>query len=97
MRNGISPIIIDNTNLHAWEMKPYAVMVGRSIILNFQLRAFCEKSKLLFFSHFLIFHNFILINSSLRAGKEVLFSCSSAVQWLKIADMLISPQGTSFK
>ncbi|KAL0598269.1 NEDD4-binding protein 2-like 1 [Plecturocebus cupreus] len=26
MRNGISPIIIDNTNLHAWEMKPYAVM-----------------------------------------------------------------------
>ncbi|XP_044524210.1 NEDD4-binding protein 2-like 1 isoform X4 [Gracilinanus agilis] len=26
MRNGTSPIIIDNTNLHAWEMKPYAVM-----------------------------------------------------------------------
>ncbi|XP_006879698.1 PREDICTED: NEDD4-binding protein 2-like 1 [Elephantulus edwardii] len=26
MRNGISPIIIDNTNLHAWEMKPYAAM-----------------------------------------------------------------------
>ncbi|KAF7461207.1 NEDD4-binding protein 2-like 1 isoform X1 [Marmota monax] len=26
MRRGISPIIIDNTNLHAWEMKPYAVM-----------------------------------------------------------------------
>ncbi|XP_036312012.1 NEDD4-binding protein 2-like 1 isoform X1 [Pipistrellus kuhlii] len=26
MRNGITPIIIDNTNLHAWEMKPYAVM-----------------------------------------------------------------------
>ncbi|XP_036027807.1 NEDD4-binding protein 2-like 1 isoform X1 [Onychomys torridus] len=26
MQNGISPIIIDNTNLHAWEMKPYAVM-----------------------------------------------------------------------
>lgn len=43
MRNGISPIIIDNTNLHAWEMKPYAVMVGRSIILNFQLWTFCEK------------------------------------------------------
>uniref|UniRef100_A0A452RG45 NEDD4 binding protein 2 like 1 n=1 Tax=Ursus americanus TaxID=9643 RepID=A0A452RG45_URSAM len=43
MRNGISPIIIDNTNLHAWEMKPYAVMVGRSIIPNFQLRTFCEK------------------------------------------------------
>lgn len=43
MQNGISPIIIDNTNLHAWEMKPYAVMVGRSIILNFPLWAFCEK------------------------------------------------------
>ncbi|XP_039729020.1 NEDD4-binding protein 2-like 1 isoform X1 [Pteropus medius] len=27
MRTGISPVIIDNTNLHAWEMKPYAVMV----------------------------------------------------------------------
>lgn len=36
MRNGISPIIIDNTNLHAWEMKPYAVMVGSGIILHFQ-------------------------------------------------------------
>ncbi|GAB1290507.1 NEDD4-binding protein 2-like 1 [Apodemus speciosus] len=31
MRNGISPIIIDNTNLHAWEMKPYAVMTVRNI------------------------------------------------------------------
>ncbi|XP_073899681.1 NEDD4-binding protein 2-like 1 isoform X2 [Castor canadensis] len=30
MRNGISPIIIDNTNLHAWEMKPYAVMKKHS-------------------------------------------------------------------
>ncbi|KAM9192737.1 NEDD4-binding protein 2-like 1 isoform 1-T1 [Dugong dugon] len=26
MRNGVSPIIIDNTNLQAWEMKPYALM-----------------------------------------------------------------------
>ncbi|KAL6083929.1 hypothetical protein STEG23_026590 [Scotinomys teguina] len=26
MQSGISPIIIDNTNLHAWEMKPYALM-----------------------------------------------------------------------
>lgn len=43
MQNGISPIIIDNTNLHAWEMKPYAVMVGRSITLNFQFGAFREK------------------------------------------------------
>lgn len=43
MRSGTSPIIIDNTNLHAWEMKPYAVMVGRSIILNSQLWTFYEK------------------------------------------------------
>lgn len=43
MQNGISPIIIDNTNLHAWEMKPYAVMVGRSVTLNFQFGVFCEK------------------------------------------------------
>ncbi|XP_037655761.1 NEDD4-binding protein 2-like 1 isoform X3 [Choloepus didactylus] len=27
MRGGASPIIIDNTNLHAWEMQPYAAMV----------------------------------------------------------------------
>nr|KAF6428120.1 NEDD4 binding protein 2 like 1 [Rousettus aegyptiacus] len=26
MRTGVSPVIIDNTNLHAWEMKPYVVM-----------------------------------------------------------------------
>ena len=26
MINGISPIIIDNTNLRAWEMKPYVVL-----------------------------------------------------------------------
>ncbi|XP_069747709.1 NEDD4-binding protein 2-like 1 isoform X3 [Narcine bancroftii] len=26
MRQGISPIIIDNTNVQAWEMKPYVVM-----------------------------------------------------------------------
>uniref|UniRef100_A0A6I8MXL8 NEDD4 binding protein 2 like 1 n=2 Tax=Ornithorhynchus anatinus TaxID=9258 RepID=A0A6I8MXL8_ORNAN len=26
MRNGDSPIIIDNTNLQSWEMRPYAVM-----------------------------------------------------------------------
>ncbi|XP_037655763.1 NEDD4-binding protein 2-like 1 isoform X5 [Choloepus didactylus] len=29
MRGGASPIIIDNTNLHAWEMQPYAAMVQR--------------------------------------------------------------------
>uniref|UniRef100_A0A8C5SJH4 NEDD4-binding protein 2-like 1 n=1 Tax=Laticauda laticaudata TaxID=8630 RepID=A0A8C5SJH4_LATLA len=26
MKKGKSPIIIDNTNIHAWEMKPYAIM-----------------------------------------------------------------------
>lgn len=26
MKSGISPIIIDNTNIHAWEMKPYVKM-----------------------------------------------------------------------
>jgi hypothetical protein len=52
MRNGISPIIIDNTNLHAWEMKPYAVMVGRSIILNSQLWTFYEKVEMWVLSSF---------------------------------------------
>lgn len=28
MRDGRSPIIIDNTNLQAWEMKPYVRMVN---------------------------------------------------------------------
>nr|XP_048703303.1 NEDD4-binding protein 2-like 1 isoform X5 [Caretta caretta] len=26
MKNGKSPVIIDNTNIHAWEMKPYVIM-----------------------------------------------------------------------
>ncbi|NXS49032.1 N42L1 protein, partial [Balaeniceps rex] len=26
MKNGKSPVIIDNTNIHAWEMKPYLMM-----------------------------------------------------------------------
>ncbi|XP_074671973.1 LOW QUALITY PROTEIN: NEDD4-binding protein 2-like 1 [Strix aluco] len=26
MKNGKSPVIIDNTNIHAWEMKPYVMM-----------------------------------------------------------------------
>lgn len=29
MANGISPIIIDNTNLQAWEMKPYVSMADK--------------------------------------------------------------------
>lgn len=28
MHDGRSPIIIDNTNIQAWEMKPYVRMVG---------------------------------------------------------------------
>lgn len=28
MRDGRSPVIIDNTNIQAWEMKPYVQMVG---------------------------------------------------------------------
>lgn len=28
MQDGRSPIIIDNTNIQAWEMKPYVKMVG---------------------------------------------------------------------
>lgn len=67
MQNGISPIIIDNTNLHAWEMKPYAVMVGRSIILNFPLWAFCEKVETCalssFFWPFMISHSLTIILS----------------------------------
>lgn len=63
MRNGISPIIIDNTNLHAWEMKPYAVMVGRSIILNFQFWTFCEKVKTFVLSSFFGLNDFIFITS----------------------------------
>ncbi|NWU13190.1 N42L1 protein, partial [Cephalopterus ornatus] len=26
MKKGKSPVIIDNTNIHAWEMKPYVIM-----------------------------------------------------------------------
>lgn len=32
MKNGKSPVIIDNTNIHAWEMKPYVMMVGKAPI-----------------------------------------------------------------
>ena len=28
MLNGLTPVIIDNTNLSAWEMKPYVETVG---------------------------------------------------------------------
>lgn len=31
MKNGKSPVIIDNTNIHAWEMKPYVIMVGKIV------------------------------------------------------------------
>ncbi|OXB58069.1 hypothetical protein ASZ78_008409 [Callipepla squamata] len=35
MKNGKSPVIIDNTNIHAWEMKPYVMMVGKAMIYCF--------------------------------------------------------------
>lgn len=31
MHDGRSPIIIDNTNIQAWEMKPYVRMVGIAV------------------------------------------------------------------
>lgn len=31
MRDGRSPIIIDNTNTQAWEMKPYVQMVSMGL------------------------------------------------------------------
>lgn len=31
MHHGRSPIIIDNTNIQAWEMKPYVKMVGDDV------------------------------------------------------------------
>ena len=30
MANGISPVIIDNTNTAAWQMKPYVIMVSET-------------------------------------------------------------------
>ncbi|MEE6472503.1 hypothetical protein FKM82_009626 [Ascaphus truei] len=35
MKRGKTPIIIDNTNIQAWEMKPYAIMVSTVILLGF--------------------------------------------------------------
>lgn len=37
MKNGKSPVIIDNTNIHAWEMKPYVMMVGKALIYCFYM------------------------------------------------------------
>ena len=31
MDDGCSPVIIDNTNIQAWEMQPYVKMVGGDI------------------------------------------------------------------
>uniref|UniRef100_A0A673C9K7 Uncharacterized protein n=1 Tax=Sphaeramia orbicularis TaxID=375764 RepID=A0A673C9K7_9TELE len=33
MYDGCSPIIIDNTNIQAWEMKPYVKVVGRDVLI----------------------------------------------------------------
>ncbi|KFP09936.1 NEDD4-binding protein 2-like 1, partial [Egretta garzetta] len=38
MKNGKSPVIIDNTNIHAWEMKPYVMMEGKARIYCFSAR-----------------------------------------------------------
>lgn len=37
MKNGKSPVIIDNTNIHAWEMKPYVMMVGKAPVNCFYM------------------------------------------------------------
>lgn len=37
MKNGKSPVVIDNTNIHAWEMKPYVMMVGEALIYCFYM------------------------------------------------------------
>ena len=31
MKAGRSPVIIDNTNTNAWEMKPYVLLVSQSL------------------------------------------------------------------
>lgn len=40
MKNGKSPVIIDNTNIHAWEMKPYVMMVGKTPIYCFYMLSY---------------------------------------------------------
>lgn len=40
MKNGKSPVIIDNTNIHAWEMKPYVMMVGKALICCFYMPSY---------------------------------------------------------
>ena len=34
MEKGVSPVIIDNTNTQAWEMKPYVSMVSKTNYKN---------------------------------------------------------------
>lgn len=36
MQDSRSPIIIDNTNIQAWEMKPYVKMVGGDVFFLFK-------------------------------------------------------------
>lgn len=91
MRNGISPIIIDNTNLHAWEMKPYAVMVGKVSFWIFSYRHCVRKLKPLFFLSLWSSRPHPSRWFSQGGGKEVSFSCSRAAQWVPFADLLISP------
>lgn len=41
MQDGRSPVIIDNTNLQAWEMKPYVKMVSTGFYLNLSVWVMC--------------------------------------------------------
>lgn len=43
MHDGRSPIIIDNTNIQAWEMKPYVRMVGIAVYMTLGVWAWCTK------------------------------------------------------
>lgn len=40
MHQGRSPIIIDNTNIQAWEMKPYVKMVRSLKVFTYLLTGF---------------------------------------------------------
>ncbi|XP_051783153.1 NEDD4-binding protein 2-like 1 isoform X1 [Erpetoichthys calabaricus] len=41
MEEGLNPIIIDNTNIHAWEMKPYVRMIS----IQSRICGICWKNK----------------------------------------------------
>lgn len=53
MKNGKSPVIIDNTNIHAWEMKPYVMMVGEALIYCFYMLG-CDIYEMIWLKWFII-------------------------------------------